>query len=272
MAKQKGRCAMPAPFPGMDPYLEAAELWEDVHANLATELRAQLQPQIVPRYVAVLTPYVTYEDIVIGEVSAVKPDVAVLGRPEVGAGAGAPAGIMAPLIGVSTLAEPEVPAKAQRIEVRTVGSESLVTVIEILSPANKRIGTESFEAYQRKRRDLLRSPAHLLEIDLLRRGLRWPLDTELPPAPYFAFLSRAGQRPTVEIWPASSRAPLPRIPVPLREPDPDVSIDLGAALARVYELGAYALRVNYRRDPPPPAPVAEDAKWADALLRAAGLR
>jgi hypothetical protein len=263
---------MPSPFPGMDPYLEAAELWEDVHANLATELRAQLQPQLIPRYVAVLTPYLTYEDIAIGEVSAAKPDVAVQLREPHTPAAVAPVATPAPLLGVSTLAEPEVAAKAQRIEVRAVGSEALVSVIEILSPANKRAGTASCEAYQRKRRDLLRSSIHLLELDLLRRGVRWPLDTELPLSPYFIFLSRAGQRPTVEIWPAGLSEPLPRIPIPLRAPDPDATIALAAALARVYELGAYALRVDYRRDPPPPALTAEDAERLAALLRAAGVR
>ncbi len=263
---------MPSPFSGMDSYLEAAELWEDVHANLATELRAQLQPQLVPRYVAVLTPYVTYEDIAIGEVSAVKPDVAVLSRPASALSPNAPTAIAAPLTGVTTLAEPEMPAKAQRIEVRAVGSEALVTVIEILSPANKRAGTESFEAYQRKRRDLLRSPVHLLEIDLLRRGVRWPLDTALPPAPYFIFLSRGARRPTVEIWPAAFAERLPPVPIPLRDPDPDATIDLGAALARVYELGAYALRVDYRREPPPPALSATESEGLDEQLRAAGVR
>lgn len=259
---------MPSPFPGMDPYLEAPELWEDVHANLATELRAQLQPQLIPRYVAVLAPYVTYEDIAIGQVSAVKPDVAVQLREPPAPYPETSASIAAPLIGVSTLAEPEVPAKTQRIEVRRVGDETLVTVIELLSPANKRPGTASFEAYQRKRRDLLRSPVHLLEIDLLRRGVRWPIDTELPPAPYFIFLSRAALRPQVEIWPINLGDPLPRVPVPLQAPDPDAAMDLGAALARVYELGAYALRVDYQRPPPPPPLPPAAAAWAAARIAA----
>ncbi len=263
---------MTSPFAGMDPYLEAADLWEDVHANLATELRAQLQPQLIPRYVAVLTPYVTYEDIAIDEVSVIKPDVAVLNR----TGQPAPGNVLAtnpaPLLGVSTLAEPEIPAKAQRIEVRTVGAETLVTVIELLSPANKRAGTESFEAYQRKRRDLLRSPVHLLEMDLLRCGMRWPIDSELPPVPYFIFLSRAAQRPTVEIWPATFYDPLPHIPVPLHAPDLDATIDLAAALTRVYEQGAYALRIDYRRDPPSPALPADMANQLDGVLRMAGRR
>jgi hypothetical protein len=264
---------MPSPFSGIDPYLEAPELWEDVHANLATEIRAQLQPQLVPRYVAALTPYVTYEDIIIGEPATIKPDVAVMQQreaprptmPAVGA-------VPAPILGVTALAEPEVPAKAQRIEIRTVGDQSLVTVIEILSPSNKRLGTESFEAYQRKRRDLLRSNVHLLELDLLRRGVRWPLETPLPDAPGFVFLSRAEQRPTVAIWPLTFRDPLPPIPVPLRLPDADVTIDLATALGRVYEQGAYALRIDYRKDPPAPAFSAADAEWLDARLRGTGVR
>ena len=264
---------MPSPFPGIDPYLEAPELWEDVHANLATEIRAQLQPQLVPRYVAVLTPYVTYEDIIISEPAVIKPDVAVMQQGEaLPATIAAAVAVPAPILGVTAIAEPEVPAKAQRIEIRTVGDRSLVTVIEILSPSNKRPGTESFEAYQRKRRDLLRSDAHLLEIDLLRRGVRWPLETPLPDAPGFAFLSRAAQRPTVAIWPLTFRDPLPPIPVPLRLPDTDVTIDLTEALGRVYEQGAYALRVDYRKDPPAPELSAADAGWLDAHLRAAGLR
>jgi len=58
----------------------------------------------------------------------------------------------------------------------------------------------------------------------------------------------------------------------LRAPDPDVVIDLSAALARVYELGAYSLRVNYQSAPPPPALPAEDAAQLDARLRTVGLR
>lgn len=263
---------MPSPFPGMDPYLEAADTWEDVHANLATEIRAQLQPQLVPRYVAVLTPYVAYEDISIDAISAIKPDAAVQLREAEAHDQTAQLVIPAPLLGVTILAESEVPAKAQRIEVRTAGTETLVTVIEILSPANKRAGTESFTAYQRKRRDLLRSPVHLLEIELLRRGMRWPIDSALPPTPYLIFLSRTARRPTVEIWPLGFDKPLPLIPVPLRAPDPDVTIDLSAALARVYELGAYHLRIDYRGDPPPPPLPAADTAQVEAMLCTAGLR
>src|SRR5437763_15907809 len=43
---------MPSPFPGMDPYLEAPELWPDVHHRLISEIQAALVPQLRPRYVA----------------------------------------------------------------------------------------------------------------------------------------------------------------------------------------------------------------------------
>src|SRR5690242_17207551 len=73
-----------------------------------------------------------------------------------------------------------------RVEIRMTGDEELVTVIEILSPANKRIGHEDFRECQRKRIALLRSSVHLVEIDLLRGGERPPLALPVPAASYYA--------------------------------------------------------------------------------------
>ena len=41
---------MPSPFPGMDPYLEAAVLWPDVHQRLLTYVADSLQPAVRPHY------------------------------------------------------------------------------------------------------------------------------------------------------------------------------------------------------------------------------
>src|SRR5262245_52034911 len=68
---------MPSPFPGMDPYLEQPELWPDFHNDLAGEIRARLNLVIQPRYFARLTPYAVYENVEIGEVRGVQPDVGV---------------------------------------------------------------------------------------------------------------------------------------------------------------------------------------------------
>ena len=141
-----------------------------------------------------------------------------------------------------------------------------MTVIEILSPVNKRPSHEAYLAYQRKRRDLLRSEVHLLEIDLLRGGERPQLERPVPAAPYYVILSRAQRRPTVEVWPIQLADCLPVLPVPLLEPDPDVPLDLGGAVARVYERGAYASQIDYRQQPPPPVYCKADAGWLDTLL------
>ena len=190
---------MVSPFPGMDPYLELPALWPDVHNRLAFAICDQIQPILSPRYTAVITPYVAQEHIGITPARFVVPDEAVLDR-ETAAGGQTTAVVIAPppMTGVVAL---EIPTRYQRIEIRTVSDETVVTVIEILSPANKRPGAEGADAYERKRRDILRSEIHLLEIDLLRGGRRPSLETPLPDAPYVIFLHRVEQRPLVGIWP-----------------------------------------------------------------------
>jgi hypothetical protein len=105
----------------------------------------------------------------------------------------------------------EIPTRYGRVEVRTVGDETLVTAIEVLSPANKRPGVDGADAYEKKRQELYRSTAHLLEIDLLRAGRRPLFARPLPEAPYFIYLSRVQRRPTTDIWPLSLRAPIPGV-------------------------------------------------------------
>jgi hypothetical protein len=85
-------------------------------------------------------------------------------------------------------------------------------------------------------------------------------------------LSRADQRPHVEIWPVQLHDPLPVVPVPLREPDPDVPLDLGAALNEAYAEGRYDLRIDYREPPPPPPLSPVDEAWLTRRLVTVGLR
>ena len=142
----------------------------------------------------------------------------------------------------------------------------LVTAIEILSPVNKRPGHDAYADYQRKRRELLRSTAHLMEIDLLRGGTRPPLTKPVPASAYRITLSRVETRPRVEVWTVRLADPLPVLPVPLREPDPDTRLDLGAVIAEVYERGGYEQVIDYRRDPPPPPLPDADSEWIHRLL------
>ncbi|MBI4602736.1 MAG: DUF4058 family protein [Planctomycetes bacterium] len=256
---------MPSPFPGMDPYLEAPEIWEDFHSSLAGKIRAQLAPRVRPRYYAALTPRVTYEEVTVERARSVKPDVSVLKVSDRPLSRGAAALAPAPIKGLVTL---ELPYTEHSVEIRESGTGTLVTAIEILSPVNKRPGHEAFDAYRKKRRDLLRSAAHLLEIDLLRAGKRPPLETPLPDAPYFVVLSREERRPEVEIWPIRVQDPIPPVPVPLIAPDPDAPLDLGAAIQAAYTEAEYDLRVDYEGDPPGPDFPPQDLEWIRCRTRA----
>jgi hypothetical protein len=158
------------------------------------------------------------------------------------------------------------------VVIRTVEDDTLVTAIEILSFTNKRPGHAAYLTYRRKRQALLESTAHLLEIDLLRAGVRSPLAEPLPEAPYFIILSRAERRPVAEVWPLHLQESLPILPVPLLPPDPDVPLDLGRALATIYDRSGYDLRIDYTQRPPAPTLSVEEGAWLEAYLRTAGKR
>jgi hypothetical protein len=245
---------MELPFPGMDPYLEAPSIWPDVHHRLIAALSEQLQSQLGPQYTAVITPYVTLESIDIAPTRRAIPGLAVMDTDMPRGGGTAIVFEPAPLTATMLI---EMPTRYGRLEIRTVDNQILVTSIELLSP----------------RQDFLQSTAHLLEIDLLRGGQRPRVTRNLPSEPpYFVFLSRANNRPVAEIWPLSLRAAIPLIPVPLRRPDPDIAMDLGAALRRVYAGAGYERRIDYRDEPPPPPLSPDDLAWLDAHLRERGLR
>lgn len=263
---------MPSPFPGMDPYLEHPLVWQDVHISLAGEIRDRLTPELRPRYIARLTRREIMDEPDTDELRIMMPDVAVVRRP--------PAEPMPQPEGIAVATPPAptttinvmtVPFRQVSIEIRDAASGLLVTAIEILSPVNKRPGAEGRDAYLRKRQNLLASTAHLLEIDLLRRGKRLPLDPMPPPAPYYVVLSRQDRRPEAEVWPIQLPDQLPVVPVPLIPPDPDVPADLGAALTAIYDRAGYDLDTDYNTEPFPPLE-GEDATWAAQLLEEQGLR
>ena len=70
-------------------------------------------------------------------------------------------------------------------------------------------------------------------------------------------------RTQYEIIPRRLRNSLPKFGIPLVAPDPDVPLDLQAALDRVYEDASYMLRVHYERPCSPPLEE-QDQQWASA--------
>lgn len=263
---------MPSPFPGMDPYLEGP-LWSMVHNSLIEELARQLTPRLWPRYkvrpgerVVVAAPdpvesFSAHERL---------PDVAVFAattEPRDQSLSHDTSDMLSPLV-LELLDEPPTVVETF-LEIRATDSSELVTTIEVLSPSNKR--GEGAAEYRTKRREVLASRTHFLEIDLLRLGDRFPVAGPLPSLPYFVFLSRCERRPKIEVWPVALDSPLPTVPVPLLPQDTDGQLDLQLALQCVYDLYHYEADIDYTLPPPLPLPNGQ-AEWSDKLLRESGVR
>lgn len=262
---------MPSPFPGMDPYIEQSKIWPDFHNRLADEISAQLNRRIRPAYFARLIPHTTYEVIEIAttRLQSVRPDIGVWQRRDALRPMSGGVATLEPIAPapVESVALHDVPLELFSVEIRRSDNEVLVTAMEILSPVNKQPGHDAYFEYRRKRRELMNSSAHLMEIDLLRGGTRPPLAEPIPAAPYYVTLSRANRRPTVEVWPLALEDRLPILPVPLTAPDPDVPLDLGHIVATVYERGGYDVQIDYARPAPPPPLSPKERRWVAALLR-----
>lgn len=264
---------MPSPFPGMDPYIEESWRWGDFHNNLAAQIQAQLNRVIRPNYYALTVPYITYESLGVGRSKRTSPDVSLfqnlpsLKEAKAEYVTDSPATPPEP-VESSVIADD--PLTLHFVEVHSVGDDELVTVIEILSPINKRAGIDAYDQYLRKRQYILNTESiHLLEIDLLRGGTRPPLHTPVPEAPYYVVLSRAETRPQVKVWPIQLNDLLPTVEVPLGYPDPDAMLDISEAVANVYENGAYDLQITYTKAPPPPKLSKEQKELVTQILHGA---
>ena len=259
----------------MNPYLEDRALWNDVHHSVITYIRNALQPQIRPRYIAAIEERIYLEfaarDII--------PDVALLRRkppyPDTGVAVMEPECDAPLVLDVETI--PHTEGFIQILD--RENNLRLVTVIEVLSPSNKEARSEGRELYLRKQQELLRSEVNLVEIDLLRGGeytlaAPWQLlQAEVPNGwHYLVSIHAYYDRAQFYVYPRTVRERLPVIPIPLLADDKPAKLDVQAVVEQCYVDGAYEARVDYRRDPPPPAFCEDDARWIDALLREKGLR
>ncbi len=264
---------MTSPFPGMDPYLEG-EMWQEFHETFANAIRAALIAQLRPKYVALLAKRYVLDQPGLGIVQpterVVYPDVHVV-RPLQSLSTAMPlaggVAVMEPTVEVPSPVSEEIPVLS--IEVRDVAERRLVTLIEILSPVNKR--GRGARDYADRRLELMQTATHILEIDLLTQGQRIQLLGQLPPSPYYVFLSRIQRRPYTQVYAIALQDPLPRIPVPLLPPDPDVVLDLQAAIDSCFDLVGYEQLLDYQADPPAGLNDEEQA-WAIANLRQTGYR
>jgi hypothetical protein len=261
-----------SPFPGMDAYIEACGLWEDFHAALIYEIRVVLS-QAVPANYVVQSGERSYLVLIESEEKlrhAFVPDVAVTlprsrkkGERKGGTAVAEPPE-KAPCVMRAFIEEEHHEAF---VEIFEVGPEQrLVTTVEVLSPSNKRPGTEGWDLYQRKRQSLLLGNVNLVEIDLLRDGRRMPMLDPWPNSPYVLMVARAKKAQLCRVWEGSFQEPLPAIPVPLAKPDPEILLNLQPLIASIYQRFRYARSIDYTRPLTPPLSP-EDAAWCQQRLR-----
>ncbi|MFN8496129.1 MAG: DUF4058 family protein [Caldilineaceae bacterium] len=254
-----------SPFPGMDPFLEAPDLWSSVHVRLINAISDYLSPRVLPHFfvdihqhVYLLTPDDQPENPII-------PDAYVVRTPNL-ARPTAVAGIVTPPTLVEPLATQELEVREEFIEIRDKRNREVVTMIELLSPFNKSAGTSGQRAFQKKRKTVMRSDANWLEIDLLRADFRPP--EVAGKSDYYALLKRGQQATPYEVWYFALRDPLPTIAVPLRPTFADVPLDLQAVFDDMYQRAYYAESVDYTSEPPAPRLKPADANWVRTQINA----
>src|SRR5438445_8122164 len=211
--ERQRRQSMPSPFPGMDPYLEDASLWPMFHHQLVTSLYQILLPGLVDRYRARIAQrhYATEQ----------------------------------PLF-TSIMREEH---HEEYIEIRQRSDARLVTLVDVVSPANK-MTDGGRQAYLEKRREGKSTGASLVEIDLVIQGQPM-LDYSregLPDWDYAVTVTRATQPERFEIYTATLQKRLPRFRMPLAADDRDTVLDLQAAFTRCYDQGGFASRIDYPKD------------------------
>jgi hypothetical protein len=148
-------------------------------------------------------------------------------------------------------------------------------VIEVLSPSNKVPGPGR-DLYLKKQDELREGRVSMVEIDLLRKGRRvlaapFELIPEGHRTPYAACVRRGWKPLEIEFYRIPIRERLPALRIPLRQADHDVALDLQALIDRCYEEARYDDDIDYREEAEPHLD-ADDALWADALLREPGRR
>ena len=236
---------MPSPFPGMNPYLEQEAAWHDFQISFSVGISKQLNA-VLPRGMVARLAVTVYRH-----------------RLEMPS----PEGLSEPVREWVAALPTYDDERVRRVEVWEIDPWRVVTRIELLCPVMKHVGHHR-QRYLRTRREVMQRGIHLVELDLLRGGLRAP-SAGATDSDYRIVVNRSATPPSTEVWPVRLRDPLPTIPVPLLPGDADLPLDLMAASHRTYDEAGYEDYI-YRRLPDPPLHP-EDAKWAQELVGARGV-
>lgn len=243
-------------FPGMNPYLENPVLWSEVHSWLIVELARSLNPSLVPKYRSAVEKRVYLDAVGVGI-----PDASIFQQnPESDRTSTATTGVLSKPVRVTLPLSEEVTERY--LEIREVKTGKVVTVVEILSPKNKRAG-EGRDKYLTKRQKILNSATHLVEIDLLRSGKLMPMTQEIR-SHYRILVSRSNLRPEAELYPFNIQESMPQFLLPLLPEDPEPVVNLSEVLRQVYQEAALDLAIDYSVPPVPPLSES-DWQWVRSL-------
>lgn len=250
---------MQNPFPGMNPYLELPELWHQVHNRLIVAIADIITPQIVPKY------RVSIEERVYTSVD----DSSLVGIADVAVSSGnfsssstrlSPA-IVAEPIKVKVPIPEEVTERFLAVRVTQTGE--IVSVIEVLSPKNKR-DKAGRDAYESKREKILASTTSLVEIDLLRGGKPMPILGDSGKG-YRILVSRGYNRHDADLYRFGLRDSIPVFPVPLRQGDSEAVVDLQRLIDEIYQRARFDLAIDYSQVVKPSLSP-EEAVWVREVL------
>ena len=153
-----------SPFPGMNPFIEQDAFWHDFHLEFLPAIRARLVAQVRPKYIVMLDEHLYVQEVLTEPRRLVgHSDVSVASakRTRRKESVGAVGILDAP-------AQVHIPVQDRRrvpfLEVRDRLGRELITVVEMLSPSNKRAGADR-EQFVANREELLQSTAHFVEIN-----------------------------------------------------------------------------------------------------------
>jgi hypothetical protein len=236
----------------MDPYLESPTHWSDFHSTFIHALRESINHQLPAGYIARIDEQETTTNSVLEPPPGVCAADCAISR----------GGTNYVVLSDTQFLDRHI---ERYIRIVRLPSWELVTVLELLSPTRK-YGDGRGE-YMHRRGQLRQHGVNLVELDLLRAGVRIEFSAPPPPAHYFAFVSRACTPAATEAYPWSVRMRLPSVPLPLVPPDADVTVGLAAPFAVAYERGRSWKLIDYTKPPPPPPFAPTDTEWVAQTAR-----
>ncbi|NEQ34334.1 MAG: DUF4058 family protein [Leptolyngbya sp. SIO4C5] len=253
---------MPSPFPGMNPYLEHPDFWSEVHSRLIVAIADAIALPLRPHYYVAVEKR-TYTAEADDSVLVGIPDVSVFSKPDSRPAETTPTATL-PAASPLTVTLPAAAEIQERyLEIREVKTGAVITVLELLSPKNKRPGAGR-DAYLSKRHQILASLTHLVEIDLLRAGKPMPIQGSPSASDFRILISRSDDRPQADLYAFSLRESIPIFPLPLKSGDSEPLLNLNDCLNGVYERAGFDLRIDYSQAIQP-ALSAGDEAWVNDL-------